>query len=213
MAKLFSPLQEALIQFDAQFLSIPENRKLTLKQLADFVHKKQQSGESINLNFICTHNSRRSHIAQLWAQAAAFFYGIENVHCFSGGTEATAFNPRAVKAMQDAGFLITKTKEGENPIYEVRYADGAEPVRAFSKTYDHPYNQNKNFAAIMTCSHADENCPIVVGAETRISLPYNDPKDFDGTIQESEKYHERVLEIGREIAFAFSLVSQFKKTN
>jgi arsenate reductase (thioredoxin) len=46
----------------------------------------------------------------------------------------------------------------------------------------------------------------VVGAEKRISLPFDDPKDFDGTNQEAIKYHERVLEIGREICFAFSLL-------
>jgi arsenate reductase (thioredoxin) len=46
----------------------------------------------------------------------------------------------------------------------------------------------------------------VVGAEKRISLPFDDPKDFDVTNQEAIKYHERVLEIVREICFAFSLV-------
>jgi arsenate reductase (thioredoxin) len=77
---------------------------------------------------------------------------------------------------------------------------------AYSKVYSDPFNPSVGYAAVMTCSHADENCPLVIGAETRISLPFNDPKDFDGTPQEIEKYHERVLEIGREICFAFSQV-------
>ncbi|MEQ1588614.1 MAG: protein-tyrosine-phosphatase, partial [Cyclobacteriaceae bacterium] len=131
---------------------------------------------------------------------------INNVSCFSGGTEATAFNPRAVKAMQDAGFNITKTKEGVNPIYEVRFADGVEPMIAFSKTYDDPFNCNKDFAAIMTCSHADENCPLVIGASGRIALTYDDPKEFDGTPLEAAKYAERVHQIGSEIFYAFSQV-------
>jgi len=203
---IYSALAIKVNQFEKDYSKIPEDRKQILNLLVEFIEKKQKAGEPVTLNFICTHNSRRSHIAQLWAQAAAHYYGIKNVFCFSGGTEATAFNPRAVKAMQDAGFRIVKTKEGENPVYEVRYADDAEPVIAFSKTYDDPFNHNKDFAAIMTCSHADENCPLVIGASGRIALTYDDPKEFDGTPQEAEKYAERVHQIGREIFYAFSQV-------
>lgn len=199
-------LATKISQFEKDYNKIPEDRKQILNLLVEFIEKKKKAGEPVTLNFICTHNSRRSHIAQLWAQAAAHYYGIKNVFCFSGGTEATAFNPRAVKAIQDAGFTITKTNEGENPVYEVRYADDAAPVIAFSKTYDDPFNHNKDFAAIMTCSHADENCPLVVGASYRIALTYDDPKDFDGTPLESEKYAERVHQIGTEIFYAFSQV-------
>jgi arsenate reductase len=59
----------------------------------------------------------------------------------------------------------------------------------------------------MTCTHADENCPLVAGADVRISLPYDDPKAFDNTPLEAAKYTERVHEIGREILYAFSLVN------
>jgi len=203
---LRTKLKKQIQEFETQFREILTERKTVLQQLTDFIQQKQKLNVAIDLNFICTHNSRRSHIAQLWAQAAAAYYGIENVHCFSGGTEATAFNPRAVKAMKDAGFIITKTKEDANPVYEVRYADGAEPVIAFSKTYDDPFNHTKDFAAIMTCSHADENCPLVLGASGRIALTYDDPKEFDGTPQEAEKYAERVHQIGSEIFYAFSQV-------
>ncbi len=203
---LRTKLKKQIQEFETQFREILTERKTVLQQLTDFIQQKQKLNVAIDLNFICTHNSRRSHIAQLWAQAAAAYYGIENVHCFSGGTEATAFNPRAVKAMKDAGFIITKTKEDANPVYEVRYADGAEPVIAFSKTYDDPFNHTKDFAAIMTCSHADENCPLVLGASGRIPLTYDDPKEFDGTPQEAEKYAERVHQIGKEIFYAFSQV-------
>lgn len=203
---LYPTLHNKISQFEKEFSQIPEDRKHIIKQLVSFIEKKKKSNEPIALNFICTHNSRRSHIAQLWAQAAAHHYGINNVSCFSGGTEATAFNPRAVKAMQEAGFTIKKTKDGNNPQYEVRFADGAEPMIAFSKTYDDPFNYNKDFAAIMTCSHADENCPWVAGASARIALTYDDPKEFDGTPLEASKYAERVHQIGSEIFYAFSLV-------
>jgi arsenate reductase (thioredoxin) len=203
---LFPALTKKVGQLEKDYSQIAEDRKQILKQLAAFIEKKQKEGNPVTLNFICTHNSRRSHIAQLWAQAAAYYYGINNVSCLSGGTEATAFNPRAVKAMQEAGFSIKMTKDGVNPIYEVRFADDAEPVIAFSKTYDDPFNSHKDFAAIMTCAHADENCPLVIGAEVRISLPFNDPKEYDGTPQETRKYQERVLQIGREICYALSIV-------
>lgn len=190
----------------AEFDSIPNHRKEILNQLTEFVRSKVNSKQRVNLNFICTHNSRRSHLSQIWAQAAAQYYKIPGITCFSGGTEATAFNTRAVKAMLEAGFFISKIKDGENPVYEVVFSKEADPVIAFSKTYDDPFNPKKDFAAIMTCSHADQNCPLVLGASARIALTYDDPKDFDGTPKESEKYRERVQEIGREIFFAFSQV-------
>jgi arsenate reductase (thioredoxin) len=187
-----------------QFDQIQSDRKAILKELSGFIKEKIKANQKVELTFICTHNSRRSHISQIWAQAAASYYGIDNVFSYSGGTEATAFNPRAVKAMEEVGFKILKTTESENPVYEVYYSDASKPVISFSKKYDAEYNPEQNFIAVMTCSHADENCPLVIGAAKRISLTYNDPKDFDGTPQESAKYTERVSEIGREILFIFS---------
>jgi arsenate reductase (thioredoxin) len=204
---MFSALKSKINLLTKEVDQISAERKETLQQLTRFVQDKVKMGKPVYLNFICTHNSRRSHISQLWAQAAAHYYGIENVFCYSGGTEATAFNPRAVKALQDAGFSIIKTKEGENPVYEVKFAEDEVPIIAFSKKYDDPFNHNKDFAAIMTCSQADENCPLVLGASARIALTYNDPKEFDGTPQEEVKYEERVHQIGREIFYAFSLVN------
>jgi len=205
-SKLLPRLQTTAEQLIKEFEKIPATRKETLKELTRFVQEKINAGQKVYLNFICTHNSRRSHLSQLWAQAAAHLYGVPNVECFSGGTEATAFNPRAVTAMHQAGFDISVTEEGSNPVYEVRYAEDASPVIAFSKTYDDPFNHNQDFAAIMTCSHADENCPLVLGASARIALTYDDPKEFDGTPLEAAKYAERVLQIGREILYAFSQV-------
>ena len=208
IAELTPTLLTKVEQLIHEFDKIPVARKETVKQLSEFVQNKIVSGKTVYLNFICTHNSRRSHLAQLWAQTAAHYYGIKNVECFSGGTEATAFNPRAVKAMQTAGFDISIAKEGSNPVYEVRYAEYANPVIAFSKKYDDPFNHNKDFAAIMTCSQADENCPLVLGASARIALTYDDPKEFDGTPLETAKYAERVDQIGREILYAFSQVEK-----
>ncbi|MBT1686171.1 low molecular weight phosphatase family protein [Dawidia soli] len=205
---LTTNLSKTVSQLTAEFNQIPAERKPVISELTQFMQDRVNSGKPVYLNFICTHNSRRSHLSQLWAQAATHYYGIPDVSCYSGGTEATAFNPRAVKAMQDTGFKITVQKDGDNPVYEVRFADDAPAVIAFSKTYDDPFNHNQDFAAVMTCSHADENCPVVLGSSARIALRYDDPKAFDGTELEAAKYAERVREIGREILFAFSQVKK-----
>lgn len=200
---LLSTLQATADSLVLQFDLIPMERKTLLTELTRFI-QQSPAGQPVYLNFICTHNSRRSHISQLWAQAAAHYFGVKDIVCLSGGTEATAFNPRAVKAMQDAGFQITIEIPGDNPVYLVSYSSTASSIKVLSKKYDDPFNNNPGFAAIMTCSHADENCPLVMGAKARIAITYDDPKEFDGTPLESAKYAERVLQIGREMLYAFS---------
>lgn len=205
--ELLPALDVTRSQLTNDFNQISEERREALKQLTDFIQSKVNAGQKIYLNFICTHNSRRSHFSQLWGQVAAHYYQIPGVECYSGGVETTAFNPRAVKAMQHAGFNIDKMKEGENPVYIVRFSDHANPIFAFSKKYDDPSNPRIDFAAIMTCSHAAENCPLVSGSLARFIIPYDDPKDFDNTPMESAKYKESVEQIGREILYAFSQVN------
>ncbi len=58
----------------------------------------------------------------------------------------------------------------------------------------------------MTCSQADKRCPIVAGAAARIALPFDDPKEFDGTPLERSKYDERCQQIARELLFVFAEV-------
>jgi arsenate reductase (thioredoxin) len=200
-------LHETVEKLALQFSQIPTERKVTLAELTNFIQQSPK-GQAVYLNFICTHNSRRSHIAQLWAQAAAHHFQVKDIVCLSGGTEATAFNPRAVKAMQDAGFKIAIEKPGANPLYQVSYSPEAPSVGVFSKKYDDAFNNNPGFAAVMTCSHADENCPLVMGAKGRIAITYDDPKEFDGTPLESTRYAERVEQIGREMLYAFSQVKE-----
>lgn len=192
----------------AEFAMIDGERKEALAQIADFVRQKIYVGKPADLVFICTHNSRRSHMAQLWAQAAAYYYGVEPVRTFSGGTEATAFNPRAVQAMQNAGFAIQAADPGKNPLYQVRFAAAAPALQAFSKKYDAEPNPESDFCAVMTCSQADAACPFVPGCALRVALPYDDPKDFDGTAQESVQYAERARQIAREMFYLFALLKE-----
>ena len=131
--KLHPKLQETVSSLTKDFGIISDDRRKILAQLTSFIQTKAKKNEPIELVFICTHNSRRSHISQIWAQAAAAYYDINHVVSYSGGTEATAFNPRAVKAMSHAGFRIKTKVESSNPQYEVTFADDAPPLIAFSK--------------------------------------------------------------------------------
>lgn len=196
-----------LKHFEQSFEFIPEERMHLLKEFSDYILKRLKDKKEINLVFICTHNSRRSHISQIWAQAAAELFGLPNIKCYSGGTEATAFNPRAVKAMEKAGFKIEKMDDSDNPVYLVYYSDYRKPIKCFSKVYSDKYNPQKDFSAVMTCSDADENCPVVFGAEARFPIRYDDPKEFDNTELEEMKYTERVEQIGREMTFVFRNIS------
>jgi len=184
------------------FKAVSEEREPVLHLLVDYIQSKLQADQPIQLNFICTHNSRRSQFSQLWAQVAAHAFDIPAM-CFSGGTEATAFNERAVASIQRAGFQVTQSGT-DNPLYQVTFAEKTTPLSMFSKKYDDPSSSNSGFAAIMTCSDADENCPYIPGAEKRIPLRYEDPKAFDDTEEEAVKYDERSLQIATELLYVFS---------
>ena len=187
-------------------ISVSEERKVVLKPLADYIQNKVNLQEEIRLNFICTHNSRRSHLSQIWAQTMAFHFGIQNVYCYSGGTEATALFPKVAETLSHQGFQIEKVSQEQNPVYAVKFDDNEHPIIGFSKTYFDAFNPKSNFAAIMTCSNADEGCPMVFGAEARFPIKYDDPKAFDGTEVMNEKYAERSLQIASELYFVFSQI-------
>ncbi len=204
LPELRATVEQRLTEID----EISLERQSVLAPLSDFISGKIASGQPPRLIFICTHNSRRSHMAQLWAQVAAVVFSVPGVETFSGGTEATAFNPRAVGALRRAGFLIDFFTDGKNPIYEVSYKAEMEPMHAFSKVFGQAPNPEEDFAAVMTCSSADAACPIVEGATERIVIPYDDPKAYDGTENEAEKYDERCSQIAAEMLWVFSEVAR-----
>jgi arsenate reductase len=189
----------------SEFKTIPSARRKELEEVSTYIKNKLAKGETVNLIFICTHNSRRSQFGQVWAATAAAHYGVRNVNTFSGGTEETAFNKRAVDAIKRVGFKVDGTV-GTNPRYSVRFSDEVGSLDCFSKTFDHSANPQKGFAAIMTCSDADENCPIVFGAEFRARITYEDPKISDLTEAETATYDERCAQIATEMLYLFSKV-------
>lgn len=182
--------------------TISDDRKKELEAIIDYVRGKIQNGEHLHLNFICTHNSRRSQFSQVWAQVLSTYHGIA-ARCYSGGVEVTAFNPRAISALGRAGFEV-QDLEGDNPKYFLRYAEDAADIVGFSKLFDDPVNPTSDFAAVMTCSHADANCPFVPGAEARISMRFEDPKRYDDMDIESKMYDASCRLIATELNFVFT---------
>ncbi|MFT7033908.1 MAG: arsenate reductase [Cyclobacteriaceae bacterium] len=200
---LFSKLQAYVDTIDIS--SVSGERKKVLEPFINYIQNKKDNGSEINLNFICTHNSRRSQLSQVWGKTAAAYFGYE-IKSFSGGVEVTVFNERAVECLKRAGFEI-QIEGDENPHYSVYFAEKEGVINTFSKVFDDPENKVEKFAAIMTCSHADENCPFIPGAEVRLPVRYEDPKAFDGTPQEAEKYDERSKQIATELFYVFSKIS------
>lgn len=205
-AQLYSTLKEYLKKINTN--SISNDRKEVLQPLVEYIQNKVELNKQIRINFICTHNSRRSHLSQIWAQTAASFYQINNVFCYSGGTEATALFPMVAKTLANSGFNVLTVMNGDNPVYAIKYAPNEHPIIGFSKRYDDAFNPESEFAAIMTCSQADGGCPFIAGAEKRIPITFDDPKEFDNTPLQEEKYQERSLQIATEMFFIFSQIKK-----
>jgi arsenate reductase len=185
---------------------IPEHRRELLRPLIQYVSEKVKENKTVSLNFICTHNSRRSHLCQIWAQTMAAYWNIKNIFCYSGGTEATAMFYKIAETLSCQGFDIIRLSENHNPVYAVRYDSASHPVICFSKEYQHPFNPSHGYAAVVTCDSADEACPVVLGAERRFPVKYQDPKAFDHTEFMTEKYRERSLKIAQEMWYVFSQI-------
>ena len=200
---MFHKIQAVIDKMD--FNTISESRKNELAILTQFIQEKKDKNLPVLLNFICTHNSRRSQFSQVWGQVASNYFGV-SAQSYSGGVEETAFNERSVASLERFGFKMSKEGE-ENPKYFVQWDENSDPLVMFSKIYDDSINPSSGFAAIMTCSHADENCPIVSGCEKRIPIRYEDPKNFDDTPLESALYDYRSFEIATELFYVFSKIN------
>jgi arsenate reductase (thioredoxin) len=206
--KINNKISEYLSIWQDEISEIPADRRNLIEKLADYVATHEEG--PADLVFICTHNSRRSHLSQVWAQVAAHFCGVgDRIRTFSGGTEATALNINAIRALEAAGFMVS-IPEGNNPRVELQFAEDAPPLICFSKAFDHAENPSTNFAAIMTCSDADENCPFIPGAAARIPLRYEDPKASDGSGREAEVYFGRSKQIAVEMLCLAGLVAGSK---
>ncbi len=204
---MFRNIHDYCTSLTRQFGIIPSHRQALLLELSDYIATQIVLKKDINLLFVCTHNSRRSHFGQIWAAVAADFFYVASISTFSGGTESTCFNENAIAALRLLGFDINATADINNPVYHVIFGEN-QIITCFSKRYDDSVNPYANFAAIMTCSDAEQNCPVIFGADKRIGICYDDPKAFDNTPMQEEAYHARSEQIALEMLFVFA---QLKK--
>lgn len=207
MNDLFEPLKLFLKNRETEYSLISNFRRETLLKFSKNIKQEISKNNFAKLLFVCTHNSRRSQIAQMLAYASAKYLGIQSIQTYSGGTEVTEFFNNSVQALINIGFQIEqKYEKNQNPKYSVTISTKQKPILGFSKLYSDSINPNEKFIAVMVCSSADEACPFVPGADARISLPYPDPKIYDDTDEVLQRYIETCQIISREILFAFQNV-------
>lgn len=178
-----------------------------IQLLSKWILTETKKGEKVHLNFICTHNSRRSQFAQVWCHVVQKWLGIDVAESYSGGTEVTACNELTIKALKRAG-LSSESTGSDNPHYTINDTELDLNLSLWSKVYDDPANSSERFAAVMTCDHADQNCPYIPGAAIRIPLTYTDPKYADGTEEEDLAYDRTCAIIATDMIRLFSLVKE-----
>ncbi|ELR73364.1 Arsenate reductase [Fulvivirga imtechensis AK7] len=204
MRELIPAISEFLGQLD--ITAIKKERRNDLQSLVDIIQEKVGRHQTIYLNFICTHNSRRSQLCQVWAETIAWAKGVPKVKAYSGGTEPSEFHCNAIRALESCRFLLTKKEDRTIPVYFFFYSYEAEAIPCFSKVYNDPINCWTAFTAVMTCYDAEDKCPHIAEAEARVSVIYDDPKYADGTPKETEVYARRNSQIATEMLYVFSKI-------
>ena len=188
-------------------ITLSDDRKNLLLKISEGIIEEYKKEGVVNLNFICTHNSRRSQLGQVWGFFAANYFDL-NIHSFSGGTEVTAFFKNTVKTLQKVGFIFNlENFSHQNPKYVISFEGTTKSILGFSKRYDDAENKNP-FIAITTCNNADTNCPFIPEATYRFHLPFVDPKASDNTELQDETYLKTNQQIAAEIYLIFSEVKK-----
>ncbi|WP_110927683.1 arsenate reductase (thioredoxin) [Bacillus massiliglaciei] len=124
--------------------------------------------------FLCTGNSCRSQMAEGWAKK----YLGESWDVKSAGIEAHGLNPKAVKAMNEAGIDISGQK-----------SDLIDPVIL-----------NHADFVVTLCGDAADKCPVTPPNVKRAHWGFDDPAKAEGTEAEKWQTFQRVRdEIGERI--------------
>jgi arsenate reductase len=194
-----------------QEVSLTNDRKDLISNIALKIYELSDKNKNdIFLNFICTHNSRRSQLSQVWGYFAAAYFNFQNIKTYSGGTAVTAFFRNAVKTLEEVGFKFNVIEfNHQNPKYAISFNNSVEPLLGFSKLYNDSINSNP-YIAITTCNSADENCPFIPEALWRFHLPFNDPKEYDNTEFEKEAYLKANKQIAGEIYYLFNEIKKLE---
>ncbi|TXD47299.1 hypothetical protein [Polaribacter sp. IC073] len=205
MSKTSTISTENFFKQASKKVRLPEDRKKILLKISETIAKEYVKSNVVNLNFICTHNSRRSQLGQVWAFYAAHYFDV-NIHAFSGGTEVTAFYRNTVKTLQSVSFdFNVEDFSHQNPKYLISFDGCKKTILGFSKRFDHEMNKTP-FIAITTCNNADKNCPFIPTAIERFHLPFADPKVSDNTPEQTAAYLNTNEQIAAEVFYIFAEV-------
>ena len=189
---------------------VPEDRKQILDGLIHYLGQAINDRGRAQVVFICTHNSRRSQLAQAWSIFLAEHYQVP-VNALSGGTEVTVLHKHVVDTLRRSGCTLEIIENNDsNPKYALRWDDFSAPVTLYSKLYNDEVNPESHFAAVMTCSSADKDCPFVSGAEARFSLTYEDPKKADGSPEAAKTYNACSMRIANELNYVFKSLKKYE---
>jgi arsenate reductase len=209
--RLLPKVREHADSLTASFDMIGDSHRQAGRKLVVWLAKNYRQGTPLDLIVVCTGNSRRSILGATMGNVAAAYYGMPEIRFHSGGTAPSACDSRTLTALNQIGVEVELTGEeaarGEprtaNPVYRIRWGstgDTGGPAMEsmeFSKHYDDSANPQSGFAALMVCGEADAGCPFVKGSALRVSMPYLDPKIYDGGADEAAKYAERRDDMGR----------------
>ena len=192
-------------------ISLEDNLKVrtsSLMSVSKYIRKKSINKNKVNLVFICTHNSRRSQLAQVWAYVASRYYKLDYIVTFSGGTEVSKFNLNAISSLKRAGLEVKKFNNQKPFFYLVKSSKKDLGLKCFSKKYNSDWNPKNNFISIITCSNADKECPNIVGADKKVFIPYKDPKFSDGSDLKKAIYDQSCFIIAQEMFFIMKNVKK-----
>ncbi len=107
--------------------------------------------------FICTHNSARSQMAEGLLRASY----PEDFDVYSGGTEPSEVNPKAIKVMEEIGVDISHQR-----------------AKNVSEFIDQKFDY-----VVTVCDQARESCPFFPGGKI-IHKSFKDPSSLKGTDEE-----------------------------
>ncbi len=202
------PLYPILFEYSKdlypEYKEIPEERRFKLEAVAEYIREKVEIGETPEIMFIGSNQATRSLLAQVWARAAAHYYGVDDVELYSGGIHEGPITTNTITAIERAGFIVYKIKEGGQLFYQVKYSFNLKPIVIYPKKIDDRLNPPADFMAVIVCQSAAQNLPVVKGTRKRLELTFNDPYGYEGLEEENEEYDKACHQIALEMFYLFS---------
>jgi len=207
--KLYPILQNYVRNLYPEYRNIPEERRRIIEELASYIRGNFQTNVKTELLFVGSNNSTRSQFSYVWAQTAAYYYGIKGVSFFSGGVSPSDIDTQTISALEDAGFIAYKINQNDLTAYEVKYSYNLSPLLIWPKKYNLKGQQPTiNFASIVVCANADINLPVIKGTNFRTSLHYFDPKAYQNTADAMDHYKDKCREVAMEMFYLFYLLKE-----